>query len=58
MSVKMALRLIIQWKRTKWYQGQEQWIDTYWMDVENARRHFPSSLTGKYGCAAKRRTVS
>ena len=41
MSVKMALRLIIQWKRKKWYQSQEQWIDTKWMDVENARRHFP-----------------
>ena len=41
MSVKMALRLIIQWKRKKWYQDQEQWIDTNWMDVENARRHFP-----------------
>jgi hypothetical protein len=40
-SVKMALRLIIQWKRKKWYQNQEQWIDTNWMDVENARRYFP-----------------
>jgi hypothetical protein len=42
MSVNMALRLIIQWKRKKWYQGQEQWIDTNWMDVEIARRHFPT----------------
>jgi hypothetical protein len=50
--VNMALRLIIQWKRKKWYQGQEQWIDTNWMDVENARRHFPELLTVKYGCAA------
>jgi hypothetical protein len=37
----MPFKLIIQWKRKKWYQAQEQWIDTNWMDVENARRHFP-----------------
>jgi hypothetical protein len=38
---EVALRIIIQWKHKKWYQGQEQWIDTNWTNVESARRHFP-----------------
>jgi hypothetical protein len=37
----MQLRLIIQWKRKRWYENRELWVDTNWKDVENARRHFP-----------------